>query len=182
MAVFSVGEADINGFVCLAPVERKTNPSNYCRLLRVLILLYIDQGGFRTGYPFGSGNIGRPTPQIPTIFSSDREIALKDILVARFLWTADFKVVCMTRNGNVLFNKLYNRLWFAIDQSGLETGRLTALEFQPKHSVLWRAFNLGQVMIFYYGQGYTLDALIDEHIGGPPWVNEPYAPSLYPRS
>lgn len=139
----------------------------------------MDQDGFGTGHPFGSGNIGGPTPQIPTnISGSDHDIALEDILSARFLWTPDFRVVSMTRTGTVLFTKLYDHLGFAVDQSGLETGRLTALEFQPngqiEHSVVWRAFNLGQVMIFYYGQGYKLDALIEEHIGGPPWVNQPY--------
>ncbi|KAJ6002926.1 hypothetical protein N7451_005473 [Penicillium sp. IBT 35674x] len=91
----------------------------------------MDQDGFGTGHSFGSGNIGGPTPHISSISSSDYGIALKDNLVARILWTADFRVVSMTRNGNVLFTKLYNRLWFAIDQSGLETCRLTALDFQP---------------------------------------------------
>lgn len=90
----------------------------------------------------------------------------------------------MTNTGTVLFIDLYDYLWFVIDQSGLETGRLTLLQFQPNRqiqaSTLQKAFNLGEVMTFHYGQGYPLNTLIEESIGGPPHVNRPYVSPIYP--
>lgn len=66
---------------------------------------------------------------------------------------------------------------FLVDQDGLETGRLTLVNFKPNGQIdvemLRRPFNMISVMTYIYGLGWSVDRLKFENIGGGDWANEP---------
>lgn len=164
----------------MAPVNRDTHPTNYTHLIKILIILYLGAAG-TGGHPFSRAKAGDgPNPQIPTFIAADSnlEVAPQDLLAALYLQGADFRMVSMARTGSVLFHNLSNKLWFVIDQAGLDTGRLMLLQFQPNGqsllSTLRRPFNLGEAIAFHKGQALGLEDIVEQDIGGPEHMNEPY--------
>jgi hypothetical protein len=99
-----------------------------------------------------------------------------DFMSWKYLETADFQALTMTRSGMVRFLR---GLWagFVVDQDGLETGLLSLVDFLPngqiEEEMFRRPFNLISVMNFMYGLGWNVGRLKSEHIGGPDWANEP---------
>lgn len=57
-------------------------------------------------------------------------------------------MIAISRTGTVLFHNLEHRMWFVIDQAGLDTGRVLLVEFGPNgqavDAVARRPFNLGE--------------------------------------
>ncbi|KAJ5117263.1 hypothetical protein N7448_004201 [Penicillium atrosanguineum] len=139
-------------FICSAPVNRETHPTNYTNLLKILIILYLSQSA--GGHPFSHAKAGEsPNPQFPTFIAADSnlEVAGQDLLAALFLQNADFRMIAISRTGTVLFHNLAHRLWFIIDQSGLDSGRVSLVQFGPNGqamlAVARRPFNLGEMDI-----------------------------------
>ncbi|KAL4865789.1 hypothetical protein BDV12DRAFT_199758 [Aspergillus spectabilis] len=166
---------EINRFVCLARIDRESNPASYTRLFQILILLHIVQGGYGK-HPFSASHSGwgDSTPQIPTIINNHEQsqnLTPQDLLAELFLQKADFRIVAMTRSGHALFPTLFNELWFVVDASSLETGLINVMDphsnGEIKDSALRRPFNLTDMMVSYCGNGWPLEDLIEQNIRGP---------------
>ncbi|RHZ57673.1 uncharacterized protein CDV56_104573 [Aspergillus thermomutatus] len=175
-------------FVCLAPVDRQTNPRNYIHLLKFLILLYVHQDEWNDVHPFDLAGAGQaPGCHIPTLITPNPSttglsahgdsLGLADVLPALFLETADFHAISMTRTGTVVFATWAGYSWFVIDQTGLDTGRMALVEYSSsggiKASTLRRPWNMGQVMSFGQILGRSVSELAQSSIGGHEHYNQP---------
>lgn len=183
--------------MCLAPADRQTNPRNYIRLLKFLILLYVHQDEWNGVHPFDLAGAGQaPGCHIPAfvvanpsttgLSAQGDSLSLAHVLPALFLETADFHVISMTRSGTVVFTNWAGYPWFAIDQMGLETGRLALVEYTSsgdiKASTLRRPWNMGQVMSFGQILGRSVSELAQSGIGGHEHYNQPYVMPVFPSS
>lgn len=60
-------------------------------------------------------------------------------------------MIALTRTGTVLFHNLAHRFWYIIDQSGLDSGRVSLVQFGPNGQAMLavprRPFNLGEMDI-----------------------------------
>lgn len=82
-----------------------------------------------------------------------------------FLEQADFRAIQMKRDRTAFFSK--TGIWFVIDQSGLDTGRISVVDFKPNGAVAnlthLRPWHLTGLVILSEGLGWPLRAIIDEN-------------------
>ncbi|OOQ88774.1 hypothetical protein PEBR_11396 [Penicillium brasilianum] len=157
---------------CLAPVT-KDHPRNYTRWLKIQIMLYNLDGEYgHIMYPNDDVVVAEQNPAT----ARPDGLHKTDFMSWKYLETADFQALTMTRFGMVRF--LRGR-WaqFVVDQEGLETGLLSLADFLPNGQIeiemLRRPFNLIGVMRFMYGLGWNVSRLKFENTGGYDWANEP---------
>ncbi|KAF7115458.1 hypothetical protein CNMCM5793_002416 [Aspergillus hiratsukae] len=100
-------------------------------------------------------------------------------LSSMFLEQADFRAIQMKRDGTAFFSK--PGLWFVIDQSGLDTGRISVVDFKPNGQVAnlirlrpWHLSGVSGLVLLHEGLGWPLRAMIDEN-RFPQGYNQPYA-------
>lgn len=157
---------------CLAPVD-KDHPENYVRWLKFQILLYRLDGDY--GHIMNPGDSIVIAEQNPST-ARPEGLQKADYLSWQILEPANFQHLTMTKCGMVRFPGGL-RTNFLVDQDGLETGRLTLVNFKPNGQIdvemLRRPFNMISVMTYIYGLGWSVDRLKFENIGGGDWANEP---------
>jgi hypothetical protein len=138
-------------------------------LVKILILCYFStqEAGERIGsrHPLrGAGSHNPPNPQLPTLLSP----SVPDLdysLASMFLEKADFRAIRMKRDGTAFFSK--TGIWFVIDQSALDTGRISVVDFKPNGEVesliQLPPWYLAELLVLYEGLGWPLCAIIDEN-------------------
>ncbi|KAJ5368907.1 uncharacterized protein N7496_008667 [Penicillium cataractarum] len=161
------------GEVYTLALVTKDHPRNYTRWLKIQIMLYRLDGEY--GHLMHDGNctvVAEPNPAT----ARPEGLHKTEFLSWKYLETADFDCLTMTRSGMVRFLKGCWRQ-FVIDQYCLETGLLSLVDFlangQIEVELLRRPFNLISVMNFMRGLGWSVGRMKFENTGGPEWANEP---------
>ncbi|KAJ5613719.1 hypothetical protein N7528_007373 [Penicillium herquei] len=97
-------------------------------------------------------------------------------LPSALLKEADFRAISMTHNGSAFFSGCVG-IWFIIDQTDLDTGRMTLVSFNPDGTALdrlkLRPWNVASLVIRYTGLAWPLSRLIFEELGGGRTRNQP---------
>ncbi|KAJ5711006.1 hypothetical protein N7488_005162 [Penicillium malachiteum] len=97
-------------------------------------------------------------------------------LPSAFLKEADFRAISMTCNGYAFFSGCIG-IWFIIDQTDLDTSRMTLVSFNPdgttRDHLKLRPWNIASLVIRYTGLAWPLSRLIFEEVGGGRGLNQP---------
>ncbi|GKZ79585.1 hypothetical protein AnigIFM56816_003786 [Aspergillus niger] len=153
-------------FFCLAPVDRENNASNYARLIKLLILLYVHQND--GAHPME--HEPEPYPQIPALFPDlTRSAPTPEALITQYcLESADFRYLSMTHAGKILFPDFYNNIFIVIDQEALNTGQLIMFELHSNGQInsctRLRPWHTGPIMMCHNVSGWFLEEMIDPRI------------------
>lgn len=150
--------------ICLAPVDgekhrtvRAGSNSTSCSIFWTEVDRYL--GGNH------EPSIAVPNPATTPVPGS---FSITDLLSWAFLETADFQFISITRSGVLFHGWLHD--WYAVDQGGLETGRLAVVEFKVNeeitNSILRRPYNMFPMYLWYDVLGKDIAALQEHHIGG----------------
>lgn len=114
---------------CLAPVT-KDHPRNYTRWLKIQIMLYRLDGDY--GHIMHDSNpvVAEQNPAT----ARPEGLHKTEFMSWKYLETADFDSLTMTRSGMVRFLRGCWRQ-FVVDQHGLETGLLSLVDFFPNGQI-----------------------------------------------
>ncbi|KAF7178209.1 hypothetical protein CNMCM7691_006881 [Aspergillus felis] len=161
-----LGQQHLHQFICTAPVDREGHHTNYTHLLKIPILCYLSTQEIRerigSRHPFrGAGSHNPPNPKLPTLLSPPHPV-LDYSLSSMFLEQADFQAIQMKRDGTAFFSR--TGIWFVIDQSALDTGRISVVDFKSNERVASRTqlrpWYLAELLVLYEDLGWPLRAIM----------------------
>ncbi|KAJ5712176.1 hypothetical protein N7488_006332 [Penicillium malachiteum] len=166
----------LSRFVCIAPLQHAHNRRN---LVKILICCYFT-GGFGGKHVLRGAVASVPHPQIPHIMApkakSTDTIIAHHVLPSALLNMGEFRAISMTKNGFAFFTGRLG-IWFIIDQTDLETGRMTMASFNAdgtvRDHIKLLPWNMAASVIRLVGLGWSLRRVIFEDTGGSPHLNEP---------
>ncbi|KAJ5726227.1 uncharacterized protein N7483_007584 [Penicillium malachiteum] len=153
--------------------------ANYRHLVKILICCYLPEG--LSGNHVLQGVIGSvPQPRIPTMITTTTyrpdAIAVDNTIPSEFLNEADFRAISMTHDGFAFFSPCTG-IWFIIDQTDLDTGRMTLVSFNPdgtaRDHIKLCPWNMAPLVNRYSGLAWPLRRLICEQVGGGRNLNQP---------
>lgn len=149
-----------NDLICLAPVH-EAYPENRARLVKFAILSY--DYDIEPGHNLGYNYIPYEAVLNP---ATTTDPAVEDYLPWRDLETANFLSIYLTHTGTVLY--LENEgPYMLVDELGLESGRLTIVEFEVngsvRDSVEVRPFNMKWPYMYAFVNWKSFDNIKHTH-------------------